>query len=93
MNTGKAWCNKCDPGRFLSEGITSGNNKMDKLICEIQKMTEHYHHNLEWISYDKFEDIKHICNCWFCHNFNLFCYFVVLKKKIKNLKKIHKKNL
>ena len=36
MNTGKAWCNKCDPGRFLREGKTSGNTEIDKIIYEAQ---------------------------------------------------------
>ena len=26
-NTGIAWCNKCDPGKFLKEGKTSGNHE------------------------------------------------------------------
>ena len=30
-NTGYAWCNKCDPGKFLKEGKTSGNPEIDKL--------------------------------------------------------------
>src|SRR5437016_12318256 len=30
MNTGRAWCNVCDPGRFLKEKQTSGNPVMDK---------------------------------------------------------------
>ena len=33
-NTGWAWCNKCDPGKFLKEGKTSGNPEIDKLIYE-----------------------------------------------------------
>ncbi|RIA81761.1 hypothetical protein C1645_809913 [Glomus cerebriforme] len=37
-NTGWAWCNKCDPGRFLREGKTSGNTEMDKLIHESQPL-------------------------------------------------------
>ncbi|RIA78980.1 kinase-like domain-containing protein, partial [Glomus cerebriforme] len=59
-NTGWAWCNKCDPGRFLRDGKTSGNTEMDKLIHESQCRAEHYHHNLEWISFDRFKDINQI---------------------------------
>jgi serine/threonine protein kinase len=55
-----AWCNKCDPGRFLREGKTSGNSEMDKLIYESQHKAEHYHRNLEWISFDRLKDIKQI---------------------------------
>ena len=59
-NTGYAWCNKCDPGKFLKEGKTSGIPEIDNLIYESQLKTEHYDENLEWISYDRFQDIKSI---------------------------------
>src|SRR5688572_15176497 len=42
MNTGRGWCNKCDPGRFLREGMTSGNAEMDKLIHDAQLQTLDY---------------------------------------------------
>src|SRR5436190_24053805 len=59
-NTGEEWCNKCDPGRFLREGKTSGNPEIDKLIHESQLKTDNYYHNLEWIPHDRFQDIKSI---------------------------------
>ncbi|CAI2175436.1 1110_t:CDS:2, partial [Funneliformis geosporum] len=59
-NIGEAWCGECDPGRFLREKNTTGNPIMDKLINELQHMAKHYHHNLEWISFDKFKDVKPI---------------------------------
>ena len=59
-NTGRAWCNKCDPGKFLKEGLTSGNPEIDKLIHESQLKTEDYNNNLEWIPFDRFQDIKSI---------------------------------
>ena len=59
-NTGEAWCNKCDPGKFLKEGKTSGIPEIDNLIYESQLKTEHYYYNLEWIPYDRFQDIKSI---------------------------------
>ena len=59
-NTGWAWCNKCDPGKFLKEGKTSGNPEIDKLIHESQLKTMHYGNNLGWIPYDRFQDIKSI---------------------------------
>ncbi|GBB99984.1 hypothetical protein RclHR1_00370025 [Rhizophagus clarus] len=58
INTGYAWCNKCDPGRFIKEGGTSGNPAMDEFICERQKQTLHYYDNLEWIPYNKFSNVK-----------------------------------
>src|ERR1700743_2211018 len=59
-NTGVAWCNKCDPGKFLKEGKTSGIPEIDNLIYESQLKTEHYSNHLEWIPYDRFQDIKSI---------------------------------
>ena len=59
-NTGFAWCNKCDPGKFLKEGKTSGNPEIDKLIYESQLKTWDYGDNLEWIPFDRFQDIKSI---------------------------------
>src|ERR1043165_6472319 len=59
-NTGFAWCKKCDPGKFLKEGKTSGNPEIDNLIYESQLTTRHYDHNLEWIPYDRFQNIKSI---------------------------------
>src|SRR3954447_21976597 len=69
-NTGYAWCNKCDPGKFLKEGKTSGNPEMDNLIHESQLITKHYHTNLEWIPYDRFQDIKQIGEGGFANIFS-----------------------
>ena len=69
-NTGYAWCNKCDPGKFLKEGKTSGNPEIDKLIHESQLKTKHYDNNLEWISYDRFQDIKSIGEGGFANIFS-----------------------
>src|SRR5947209_12669964 len=59
-NTREAWCNKCDAGKFLKEGKTSGNPEIDNLIYELQLKTSIYYQNLEWIPYDRFQDIKPI---------------------------------
>ena len=69
-NTGEAWCETCDPGKFLKEGKTSGNPEMDKLICELQLKTEHYDENLEWIPYDRLQDIKPIGEGGFANIFS-----------------------
>src|SRR3954471_7670325 len=70
-NTGWAWCNKCDPGKFLKEGKTSGNPEIDNLIRESQlKTKDYYHNNLEWISYDRFQDIKSIGEGGFANIFS-----------------------
>src|SRR5918912_4280219 len=59
-NTGSAWCNRCDPGKFLKEGKTTGNFKIDNFIREIQLRVKDYSDNLEWIPCDRFKDIKPI---------------------------------
>src|SRR5436305_2563754 len=69
-NVGLAWCNKCDPGKFLKEGKTSGNPEIDKLIHESQHETIHYYDNLEWIPYDRFQDIKSIDEGGFANIFS-----------------------
>jgi len=69
-NTGIAWCNKCDPGKFLKEGKTSGNPEIDKLIYDSQLKTERYDNNLEWIPYDRFQDIKPIGEGGFANIFS-----------------------
>ena len=69
-NAGFAWCNECDPGKFLKEGKTSGNPEIDKLIHESQLKTKHYFNNLEWIPYDRFQDIKSIGEGGFANIFS-----------------------
>src|SRR2546429_2487243 len=69
-NAGYAWCNKCDPGKFLKEGKTSGNPEIDKLIYESQLQTKHYYRNLEWIPYDRFQDIESIGEGGFANIFS-----------------------
>src|SRR3954465_9398939 len=69
-NTGWAWCNKCDPGKFLKEGKTSGNPEIYNLIHESQLKTENYFSNLEWIPYDRFQDIKSIGEGGFANIFS-----------------------
>jgi serine/threonine protein kinase len=61
---------KCDPGKFLKEGKTSGNPEIDKLIHESQLKTTDYENNLEWIPYDRFQDIKSIGEGGFANIFS-----------------------
>src|SRR5919205_290402 len=68
--TGYGWCNKCDAGKFLKEGKTSGNPEIDNLIYELQLKTKHYDEVLEWIPYDRFQDIKPIGEGGFANIFS-----------------------
>jgi len=69
-NIGYAWCKKCDSGKFLKEGKTSGNPEIDNLIYESQLKTFRYDENLEWIPYDRFKDIKPIGEGGFANVFS-----------------------
>ncbi|GBB99980.1 hypothetical protein RclHR1_00370021 [Rhizophagus clarus] len=55
-NTGRRWCNNCSPGRKES----SGNDEIDNFILKVQHETKHYDDNLEWIPYNRFQNIKSI---------------------------------
>ena len=70
LNSGDAWCSNCDPGKFLKEGKTSGNPEIDNLIYDLQLKTEHYYSNLEWIPYDRFQDLKPIGEGGFANIFS-----------------------
>src|SRR5947209_5221776 len=69
-NTGFAWCKTCDAGKFLKEGKTSGNPEIDNLIYDSQLKNKHYDENLEWIPYDRFQDIKQIGEGGFANIFS-----------------------
>ena len=61
-NTGYNWCQSCNSKRFQQnfKNWTSGNSDVDKLIQESQLNAENYREVLEWIEYDRFEDIEYI---------------------------------
>ncbi|RHZ76362.1 hypothetical protein Glove_198g21 [Diversispora epigaea] len=42
------------------ENWTSGNNEIDKLIQEFQQKTTAPDRVIEWIEYDKFDDVEHL---------------------------------
>ena len=61
-NTGYDWCQPCDSKRFQQnfKNWTSGNSDIDKLIQESQLNAERNVEFLEWIEYDRFENIEYI---------------------------------
>ena len=70
-NTGWAWCNKCNPGKFLKEGKTSGNPEIDNLIYQSQLKVDDYDNaHLEWIPYDRLQDIEPIGEGGFANIFS-----------------------
>src|ERR1700722_15556178 len=62
-NTGDHnWCRSCNSKRFQQdfENWTSGNSNVDKLIQESQLNAKNNYEKLEWIEYDRFENIEYI---------------------------------
>src|SRR5437764_4783295 len=59
------WCKECDPFRMI-EGWTSGNNDVDKFIkdtiYDARKLNDRFYvcRILEWVPFDRFEEIKEI---------------------------------
>ena len=61
-NSGYDWCQPCDSKRFQQnfKNWTSGNSDVDKLIQESQLNAKSCKEVLEWIEYDRFEDVEYI---------------------------------
>src|SRR5581483_8434327 len=62
-NTGDDWCQPCNSKHFqqnFNNWRTSGNSDVDKLIQESQLNAKSNWEKLEWIEYDRFEDIEYI---------------------------------
>ncbi|GBB83385.1 hypothetical protein RclHR1_10100002 [Rhizophagus clarus] len=60
-NTSDAWCQSIHS--HLKQNFkswTSGNNEVDKFIQEAQLKAKNLYQILEWIEYDKFEDIEYL---------------------------------
>ena len=56
------WCQSCNGKRFQQdfENWTSGNSDVDKLIQESQLNAKNCDEKLEWIEYDRFENIEYV---------------------------------
>ncbi|GBB87509.1 hypothetical protein RclHR1_00140013 [Rhizophagus clarus] len=61
-NIDSGWCQPCIRNHLKQnfKSWTSGNNEVDKFIRETQLKAKNRHQILEWIEYDKFEDIKYL---------------------------------
>src|SRR5437763_12426108 len=61
--TGKLWCKECVPSCII-EGWTSGNSEIDNFIKDTIYNAKYIYDDdddpifLEWVPFDRFEDIK-----------------------------------
>ena len=57
-----SWCQPCNGKRFQQnfQNWTSGNHDIDELIQKTQLNAKHYNNFLEWIEYDRFENIEYL---------------------------------
>ena len=69
-NTGNYWCQSCNAKHFQEnfKNWTSGNSDVDKLIQESQLNAKNRWEKLEWIEYDRFENIEYVAKGRFWNN-------------------------
>ncbi|CAB4442836.1 unnamed protein product [Rhizophagus irregularis] len=62
LNTGRGWCKLCNAKKFQQnfKNWTSGNHEVDKFIQKTQLKAKRYRDVLEWIEYDRFENVKYL---------------------------------
>src|SRR5438045_3560520 len=55
------WCQPCNAKRFQQDfkNWTSGNSDIDKFIQESQLNAKNFWEKLEWVEYDRFENIEY----------------------------------
>ena len=53
------WCKECVPSCII-EGWTSGNDEIDNFIKDTIYSARYSSNKLEWVPFDRFEDIKQI---------------------------------
>jgi hypothetical protein len=60
--TGRRWCQPCNAKRFKDNFInwTSGNKDIDEFIKQSQLNAVYYRNCLEWIPFEKFQNITYI---------------------------------
>ncbi|POG71825.1 hypothetical protein GLOIN_2v1601871, partial [Rhizophagus irregularis DAOM 181602=DAOM 197198] len=61
-NTSYSYCQPCNSKRFQQnfKNWTSGNHEVDEFIQKAQLEANHMDQIVEWIEYDKFEDVEYL---------------------------------
>ena len=62
LNTSFGWCQSCNSKHFQQnfKNWTSGNHEVDELIQKTQLKANEYKEVLEWIEYDRFENVEYL---------------------------------
>src|ERR1043165_4990930 len=62
LNTDYYWCKPCYDKYFQQnfQNWTSGNHDVDELIQKAQLKAKFYYQVLEWIEYDRFENVEYL---------------------------------
>ena len=60
--TGFYWCLSCNAKRFQQnfQNWTSGNHDIDKFIQKTQLKARNYKEVIEWVEYDRFENVEYL---------------------------------
>src|ERR1043165_7682596 len=61
-HTSHSWCQLCNSKRFQRnfKNWTSGNYKINKFIRKAQLEADKYFKVLEWVEYDRFENVEYL---------------------------------
>ena len=61
-NTSYEWCQLCNAKRFQQnfKNWTSGNHDVDEFIQRIQLKAKNFREVIEWIEYDRFENVEYL---------------------------------
>ncbi|RHZ79096.1 hypothetical protein Glove_151g143 [Diversispora epigaea] len=61
-NTGRNWCHPCNTKQFRNEfdKWTSGDREIDKFIQQIQLSANKYQEIIEWIPFDRLENVTYL---------------------------------
>src|SRR5213080_3331573 len=67
LNTGSFWCQPCNAQHFQQnfKNWTSESHNIDKLIQNAQLKARNYWNSLEWIDYDRFENVEYLAKSEF----------------------------
>jgi hypothetical protein len=86
LNTGHYWCMYCNSLYFQSnfKNWTSGNNDVDEFIQKSQLKAKNKFQLLEWIEYNKFEDIEYLAKGGFGTTFKAVWKEGYIKMDYKN---------